>query len=103
MASAARTAMQVAQIRSAAELFSDLRAPGYDNWDMSIQKYFPIQERVGLQLGPWRQRKRKYSVISQFHRQKGLKLKIALHSVSIVRGYPYPIGILLNLHQPGVR
>jgi hypothetical protein len=29
---------------------SDLRAPGYNNWDMSIQKFFPIQESVGLQF-----------------------------------------------------
>jgi len=30
--------------------FSDLRAPGYNNWDMSIQKYFPIHEDVRLQF-----------------------------------------------------
>jgi hypothetical protein len=29
---------------------SDLRAPGFNNWDMSIQKYFPIQEKVRLQF-----------------------------------------------------
>ena len=29
---------------------SDLRAPGYNNWDLSIQKYFPIEESVGLQF-----------------------------------------------------
>jgi len=30
--------------------FSDLRSPGYNNWDMSIQKYFPIRESVRLQF-----------------------------------------------------
>ena len=30
--------------------FSDLRAPGYNNWDMSIQKYFPIEERFRFQF-----------------------------------------------------
>jgi hypothetical protein len=30
--------------------FSDLRSPGYKNWDMSIQKYFPIQERFRFQF-----------------------------------------------------
>jgi hypothetical protein len=29
---------------------SDLRAPGYKNWDISIQKYFPIQERYRFQF-----------------------------------------------------
>jgi hypothetical protein len=30
--------------------FSDLRSPDYDNWDMSIQKYFPITESVRFQF-----------------------------------------------------
>ena len=30
--------------------FSDLRAPGYKNFDLSIQKYFPIKESVRLQF-----------------------------------------------------
>jgi hypothetical protein len=35
---------------NAPRYFSDLRAPGYRNWDMSIQKYFPIREQVRLQF-----------------------------------------------------
>ena len=35
---------------NAPRYFSDLRSPGYDNWDISVQKYFPIQERVRLQF-----------------------------------------------------
>lgn len=35
---------------NAPRYFSDLRAPGYKNWDMSIQKYFPIEERFRLQF-----------------------------------------------------
>ena len=35
---------------NAPRYFSDLRAPGYRNWDMSIQKYFPIEERFRLQF-----------------------------------------------------
>jgi hypothetical protein len=30
--------------------FSDVRVPGYQNWDASISKYFPIYERVRLQF-----------------------------------------------------
>jgi hypothetical protein len=30
--------------------FSDLRSPGYRNFDLSIQKYFPIKESVRLQF-----------------------------------------------------
>ena len=30
--------------------FSDLRAPHYNNWDIGIQKNFPIQERTRLQF-----------------------------------------------------
>ncbi len=35
---------------NAPRYFSDLRAPGYKNWDISIQKYFPIEERYRLQF-----------------------------------------------------
>jgi hypothetical protein len=35
---------------NAPRYFSDLRAPNYKNWDMSIQKYFPIQERYRVQF-----------------------------------------------------
>jgi hypothetical protein len=35
---------------NAPRFFSDLRAPGFRNWDMSIQKYFPIHESVRLQF-----------------------------------------------------
>ncbi len=35
---------------NAPRYFSDLRSPGYNNWDMSIQKYFPIHESVRLQF-----------------------------------------------------
>ncbi|MBV9625113.1 MAG: TonB-dependent receptor [Acidobacteria bacterium] len=35
---------------NAPRYFSDLRAPGYRNWDISIQKYFPIQERYRFQF-----------------------------------------------------
>jgi hypothetical protein len=35
---------------NAPRYFSDLRAPGYRNWDISIQKYFPIEERYRLQF-----------------------------------------------------
>ncbi len=38
------------QLGNAPRYFSDLRAPGYNNWDMSIQKYFPIHEDVRLQF-----------------------------------------------------
>lgn len=30
--------------------FSNLRAPNYDNWDMGIQKFFPIKENVRIQF-----------------------------------------------------
>ena len=30
--------------------FSDLRSPGYNNWDLSIQKYFPVREQVRFQF-----------------------------------------------------
>lgn len=35
---------------NAPRYFSDLRAPGYNNWDISIQKYFPVHESVRLQF-----------------------------------------------------
>lgn len=35
---------------NAPRYFSDLRAPNYQNWDISIQKYFPIQERFRFQF-----------------------------------------------------
>ncbi len=35
---------------NAPRYFSDLRSPGYNNWDISIQKYFPIHESVRLQF-----------------------------------------------------
>jgi len=35
---------------NAPRYFSDLRAPNYKNWDLSIQKYFPIQERYRVQF-----------------------------------------------------
>jgi hypothetical protein len=35
---------------NAPRYFSDLRAPGYRDWDMSIQKNFPIQERYRFQF-----------------------------------------------------
>jgi hypothetical protein len=38
------------ELGNAPRYFSDLRAPGYRNWDMSIQKYFPIREQVRLQF-----------------------------------------------------
>ena len=35
---------------NAPRYFSDLRSPGYSNFDISIQKYFPIEERVRIQF-----------------------------------------------------
>ncbi len=35
---------------NAPRYFSDLRSPGYKNWDMSIQKYFPVHENVRFQF-----------------------------------------------------
>ncbi len=35
---------------NAPRYFSDLRAPGYRNWDISIQKYFPVRESVRVQF-----------------------------------------------------
>ena len=30
--------------------FSDVRLPGYQNWDASISKYFPLTEKVRMQF-----------------------------------------------------
>jgi carboxypeptidase family protein len=38
------------QLGNAPRYFSDLRAPNYKNWDVSIQKYFPINERYRFQF-----------------------------------------------------
>jgi carboxypeptidase family protein len=38
------------QLGNAPRYFSDLRAPNYENWDISIQKYFPIEERFRFQF-----------------------------------------------------
>jgi len=35
---------------NAPRYFSDLRAPGYNNWDISIQKYFPVHESFRFQF-----------------------------------------------------
>jgi carboxypeptidase family protein len=47
------SAFAVAQpwsLGNAPRYFSDLRAPNYKNWDISIQKYFPIAERYRFQF-----------------------------------------------------
>ena len=38
------------QLGNAPRYFSNLRAPNYENWDISIQKYFPIEERFRFQF-----------------------------------------------------
>jgi hypothetical protein len=43
-------AAQQFDLGNAPRYFSDLRAPGYRNWDISIQKYFPIEERFRFQF-----------------------------------------------------
>jgi hypothetical protein len=30
--------------------FGDVRTPGYQNWDVSASKYFPVQEQMRLQF-----------------------------------------------------
>ena len=35
---------------NAPRYFSDMRAPGYNNWDISIQKYFPVHESIRFQF-----------------------------------------------------
>jgi len=47
---AAFAAPQKWQLGNAPRYFSDLRAPGYNNWDMSIQKYFPVHESIRFQF-----------------------------------------------------
>ena len=47
---AAFTPAQQFDLGNAPRYFSDLRAPSYKNWDISIQKYFPIQERYRFQF-----------------------------------------------------
>jgi len=37
-------------LRTRPLLFSDVRRPGYQNWDTSLSKYFPIREQVNLQF-----------------------------------------------------
>jgi hypothetical protein len=37
-------------LRTFPTLFSDVRVPGYKNWDASISKYFPIREQMRLQF-----------------------------------------------------
>lgn len=47
------SAFAVAQpwsLGNAPRYFSDLRAPSYKTWDVSIQKYFPIEERFRFQF-----------------------------------------------------
>ena len=44
------TTAQQFDLGNAPRYFSDLRAPAYKNWDISIQKYFPIQERYRFQF-----------------------------------------------------
>jgi hypothetical protein len=44
------TAQQPFTLRNFPLRFSDVRVPGYQNWDASLSKYFPIHERVRLQF-----------------------------------------------------
>jgi hypothetical protein len=37
-------------LRDYPTLFSDVRVPGYKNWDASVSKYFPLRERMKLQF-----------------------------------------------------
>ncbi|MBI1790422.1 MAG: carboxypeptidase regulatory-like domain-containing protein [Acidobacteria bacterium] len=37
-------------LRAFPYLFSDVRRPGYKNWDASVSKYFPIREKLRLQF-----------------------------------------------------
>jgi hypothetical protein len=38
------------ELRTFQTRFGDVRAPGYQNWDASLAKFFPIHERVRLQF-----------------------------------------------------
>jgi len=38
------------ELGDAPRYFSDLRSPGFNNWDLSIQKYFPVHESVRFQF-----------------------------------------------------
>lgn len=38
------------ELRTFPYLFSDIRRPGYQNWDTSLSKYFPIRENLKLQF-----------------------------------------------------
>jgi len=38
------------ELGNAPRYFSDLRSPGFNNWDLSIQKYFPVHEQVRFQF-----------------------------------------------------
>jgi hypothetical protein len=38
------------EMRTFPYLFSDVRRPGYQNWDASLSKYFPIKEDIRLQF-----------------------------------------------------
>jgi outer membrane receptor protein involved in Fe transport len=37
-------------LRNFPYLFSDVRRPGYQNWDVSVSKFFPIKENIRLQF-----------------------------------------------------
>jgi hypothetical protein len=37
-------------LRTFPQRFSDVRLPGYKNWDVSVSKYFPITEQVRMQF-----------------------------------------------------
>jgi hypothetical protein len=43
-------ALEPCTLRNYPTLFSDVRGNGYQNWDFSVSKYFPIHESVRLQF-----------------------------------------------------
>ena len=43
-------ALQPYTLRTFPTLFSDVRVPGYQNWDISASKYFPIKEQLRAQF-----------------------------------------------------
>jgi len=43
-------ALEPCTLRNYPTLFSDIRGNGYQNWDFSVSKYFPIHESVRLQF-----------------------------------------------------